>query len=247
MAATFVAASAVWTVSLNDPAIPSGTAAGDRMFLFCVAKPYDATFDAISGWTRLDAACGTNGTTASSVDLGSVKWEVWYRDWQSGDAAPAVNWSGTINVALNVIHTVRKTLAAFDIAACKGGDTTSGTALSITMDADPGITSGDLLLGFSGIAGNDATFASPVISAASATIGSATEAPAAEGSTTGGNDLEASACYAACTAGAGTAAPVLAWTLSAAQTGGGCIIRVRDVAAGGSIPVIMNQYRQRRN
>src|SRR3990167_7161408 len=212
--------------------IPAGTTTGDIMLLFLGHKPYSATIDTPTGWTKIAATEGANGTTASGVDTGSVKWACFYREWQSGDGNPTVQAVSSSTPALTVILSFSKTAASWETpAAAKGSDTSSGTGSSLTMDADPGITVDDMLAAFSVIAGNDATFGTPTITAASATIGTVTETPATEGTTTLQDDLEASASTALCTAGTGTAAPVVGWTLSAAQTGGGSTALLRETAA----------------
>ena len=210
------------------PALPAGNAAGDRNLLRVVCKPFSATIVTPAGWTRIAAASGTNGSTGSGIDTGSVQWALFYRDWQSGDAAPTVTVTSG-NVSLACIKGYSKA-ADEDWDApvgAKGSDTSSDTSFSLTMDANPGVVANDMLDTTAVIAGDSATFGTPTISATGATIGTVTESPATEGTTATGNDLEASASHALCTAGPGTAAPVLGWTLSAAQTGGGAIVRLR--------------------
>ncbi len=227
-------ASSAWAAGSTSvaPAIPTGTTTGDRMVLFVGTKPYNATIVCPTGWTPLTAGSGAHGSTANGVDTGSVLWGVFYKDWRSGDAAPTVSVTSG-NVSLGTIHSYSKTAASWVTlpVAEKGSDTSSGTGFSLTMGSDVGITAGDMLATFAVIAGNNATFGTPTITATSATIGSVTEEPATEGTTTTGNDLEASASYASCTAGTATAAAVVGWTLSVAQTGGGCLVRLRESSA----------------
>jgi hypothetical protein len=210
------------------PALPASPAAGDRMILFVGAKPYTATIADVSNWTRIGTQ-QTNGTTANATDAGSVTWSVFYRDWQSGDAAPTVTVTGG-NVALAVIHGATKTAASWDtVTAYFGSDTSSGTGYSITAASSSGnIASGDGLIHATVIAGNNATFATPTITATSATIGTVTESPATEGTTATGFDLEASSASALVTAGTSSADAVAGWTLSIAQTGGSALVRLRE-------------------
>lgn len=223
-------AAGAWAVGTTSvaPAIPAGTAAGDMMIMYVGCKPFGATIVTPAGWTPIPGTNGANGAVASGVDTGSVQWAAFQRPWVSGDGAPTVTVTSG-NVALGVIHSFSKSDdAAWSVAGAKGSDTSSGTGFSLTMDANPGIVSGDFLSTMSVIAGDNSTFGTPTITATSATIGTVTENPATEGTTAGGNDLEASASTAAVTAGAATAAPVVGWTLSVAQTGGGCIVRLRE-------------------
>lgn len=211
------------------PALPAGIAAGDIMILFVGCKPYTATINVPAGWTLIEGTDGANGTTASSIDLGSVLWKAMYRSWVSGDAAPTVSITSG-NVSLGVIHGFLPTSGSkFHIpVGAKGSDTSSGVALLLTMDVDFGIDAGDMLVNGAVIAGNDAIFSLPTITAAGATFSAATESPATEGTTTTGNDLEASAFWATCSTGPSIAAAVAGWTLSAVQTGGGSLVRIRE-------------------
>lgn len=211
-----------------SPALPTSVGAGDMMILFVGAKPFNCTINQPTGWTRIGTQ-QTNGSTASGIDTGSVTWSVFYRAWQSGDAAPSVSVTSG-NVSLACINGFTKTASAWVTpTAYFGSDTTSGTDYSITAASSSGaITSGDYLLHGTVIAGNNATFGTPTLTATSATIGASTESPATEGATATGNDLEASAAWAACTAGTSTADAVCGWTLSAAQTGGSALVRLRE-------------------
>lgn len=233
MAAAF-RASGAWAIGTTTvaPAIPTGSAAGDRMVLFVGTKPFNATINTPSGWTALADSAGNNGSVANAVDAGSVRWASFYRDWVSGDAAPSVGVT-TGNVSLAVIQGFSKgTNDTWDTpVAGKGSDNTSGTGFSITSDVNLGISNGDILCHGAVIAGNNATFATPTLTATGVTFGTVTESPATEGTTTGGNDLEASASYAIATAGPSSAAPVAGWTLSLAQTGGGSFVRLRASVA----------------
>lgn len=212
------------------PALPASPAAGDMMILFVGAKPFSATINQPTGWTRIGTQ-QTNGSTAAGIDTGSVTWSVFYRAWQSGDAAPTVSVTSG-NVALACINGFTKTAGAWlTPTAYFGSDTTSGTGYSITAASSSGaIASGDYLLHGSVIAGNNATFGTPTLTATGATIGTVTESPATEGTTATGNDLEASAAFAAVTAGTSSADAVCGWTLSVAQTGGSALVRLREDA-----------------
>lgn len=239
MAISFLAAGA-WASGSTSvaPALPAGASANTRMVLFVGCKPFNATINTPSGWTELAAGGGTNGSVANGVDTGSVRWATFYRDWQSGDGAPTVSVTSG-NVTLASIRGFDKGAGdTWDTpVAGKGSDTTSGTGFSITSDVNLGIAAGDYLVHGAVIAGNNATFGTPTLTATGCTFGAVTESPATEGSTATGNDLEASASYVNCTAGPSSAAPVAGWTLSVAQTGGGSITRLRVTAGDTQVPV----------
>ena len=213
--------------------VPTGTTTGDIMLLFVGCKPFDATIVTPSGWTKLDAGSGTNGTTASGVDTGSVQWATFYREWQSGDTTTTVTITGG-NVGLCTTQSFKNAGAnpwAIPVAA-KGSDTSSDTTFSLAMDADPSITANDMLMHYAVVAGDGLTIFTPTLTATSATIGTVTDNGG--GFTALGDDLGGSCSYALCTAGSATAAPVCGWTLSVAQTGGGSIVRLREVIVAGA-------------
>lgn len=223
------------------PALPTGSAAGDMMVMFVGCKPFNATINKPNGWAILNAGSGVNGSVASGIDTGSVQWATFYREWRSGDTAPTVSITSG-NVALGSIRGFTKaaTESWLEPVSGKGSDNTSGTGFSITSDVNMEIVSGDYVVHGGVIAGNNATFGTPTLTANGCTFGTVTESPATEGATATGDDLEASAFYTNCTAGPSNAAPVAGWTLSAAQTGGGSITRLRVVVGGmpdvGGIP-----------
>lgn len=212
--------------------IPTGTVAGDIMLLHVNCKPFSATIVTPAGWEIVAGSNGANGAVASGIDTGSVQWTTFWRLWQTGDGNVTVTITSG-NVALACIKSFSKNSANIWVTptGAKGSDTTSGTPFSITMDVDPGITTGDMIAGSTVLAGNDSNFGAPGITAASATIGTVTESPG-EGATASGDDLESISFYALCTAGTATAPAVVTSTLSVAQTGGGNITRLRETLAG---------------
>lgn len=228
------------------PALPASPQAGDVHVLFIGCKPSAATINTPSGWTAIPNTNGTNGVVANGVDVGSVAVAAFYRRWVSGDANPTI--SITLgNVALAVIHRFRPT-TGFSILTPvgeKGSDNTSDTAFSCTMGSDIDIKIDDAVVGYSYIAGDSATFGTPTLSATGVTFGTVTEAPATEGTTTTGNDAEASAMTAIPTAGRSSAAAVVGWTLSAAQTGMSNLIRVREEPAFRLNRLLVNQTLRR--
>jgi len=220
------------------PTIEASTTTGDMMLLYVGAKPYDATIVTPSGWTKLDAGSGSNGVVANGIDVGSVLWATFYREWQSGDSTPTVSITSG-DVALGMIQSFWKTSGrSWDTpVAAKGSDTTSATDFSLTMDANPGITVDDMLVNFATIAGNNAAFNSNSLVLTATGAGIETETTTGSASTLLGFDLAASNGYAPYVTGTASAAPVVEWTLTAAQTGGGSFVRLRTsiLTAGGPI------------
>jgi hypothetical protein len=217
------------------PAIPASTAAGDIMLLFLGCKPFNATIGSITGWTEIAAAGGTSGTTpVTAAGTGSVLWKVFYREWQSGDANPSISITSG-DVSLAAIKSWQKTGSGWEVpAGCQDADTDNTTTITLAMDVNPGITSGDMLDSAVWACDNGGALTAPSITATDATIDTATESPATQGTTALGSDLEASSCHAGCTAGTASAAPTVQWTIGTAEIDiGGGLVRLRESAGGG--------------
>lgn len=211
------------------PALPAASAVGDMMICIVGAKPYNCTIATPTGWTAISAQ-QTNGSTASSVDDGSVTWRAFYRIKESGDGNPAITVTSG-NVALACVHSYSKTQAVWSTpTAYHGSDTSSGPNLNLTFASSSGaLTSGDELISFMVIPTDTPNPASPTIAATSATIGTVTESPSTDGSSTLGDDLRASTATASVTAGTASADATGSWTFLASTTGGGSLIRLREI------------------
>ena len=227
-------ASRAWTAGAGTPqtvTLPSGSAAGDMMIAYIGAKPYTTTLGvSTAGWAAVPGTAGSNGTTASGIDTGSVVWAAFYKVFEAGDVNVTFTLTG-VNVALFTVQTFQKDANASWVTPTggKGSDTSSGTGFSITSDVSLALKAGDMISGWSSLPGNDATFGTPTLTGTGLTIDTPTEEPTAEGSTATGQDFESTAMYAKITAGSASVAPVMGWTLSAAQTGGGCIVRLSEM------------------
>ncbi|MFZ2540710.1 MAG: hypothetical protein WAW75_02930 [Gallionella sp.] len=216
--------------------IPAGTVAGDMMLLFIGGKQYDETITDPSGWTLLSAGSGANGTVAMGLDTGSVVWKVYYREFVAGDTGPTITTDGNVNIAL--IKSYKKTKATWVTpVAAKGSDTSSGTSLSMTMDADVGIIAGDMICHFACKPSDAGTMTVPTITATSATFGTVLNLPVTNASTLLGNDFGGASSEALCTAGTATAAAVCGWTITA-NTGGGCIVRLRESGSESGVSIL---------
>lgn len=211
-----------------SPAKHASTAAGHMQILQVGCKPFNATINTPNGWNLVSGTDGANGSTASGIDTGSVRWATFWRIFVGGDTDPTVSITSG-NVALAAIISFSKlagTTWATPVGA-KGSDTSSGTGFSLTMDANPGVQAGDMLQCFGVLPGNNATFGSPTLTITGCTIGTVVDNT--EGATAQGDDLESCTSHAPCTAGTASAAAVAGWTLSANQTGGGSITRLREI------------------
>lgn len=83
---------AEYTTDLQTVTIPGSPAAGDRMFLFVAWKDYAITLTTPSGWTAIVNSYA-DGTTGTGNGTGSMSQAIFYRDWQSGDANPTLDFS----------------------------------------------------------------------------------------------------------------------------------------------------------
>lgn len=234
MTVAFRAQSTAWATGTTSiaPTIPSGTTTGDIMVLWVHCKPHDATFSDPSGWTLLDS--GASGTTANGNGTGSVKSGCWYREWQSGDAAPTVNIT-TGNTAVGVIYSFSKTAATWttppDVG--KGGDQTNDATPAITYTglASGDITSDDLLTYTTGVCDDASAHSAATLTATSATIGAVTRRTP-DGTNTSGLDCSGWGGYAAVTAGTSTATLTGAFTVATAEPAFMSIaVRLREIAA----------------
>ena len=86
------------------PALPATPNSNRRHILFVGCKPFGATINTPAGWTALAAGSGTNGSVANAIDLGSVRWAIFWRVWQSGDAAPTVSVTEALIAAICLKH-----------------------------------------------------------------------------------------------------------------------------------------------
>ena len=242
-----VVSSAVWKSGTGTPQtvnLPAGWAVGDIAIAYIGLKPYTVSPSVTTaGWNAVPNTAGTNGTTASGIDTGSVSWGAWYKVLESGDTNVSFSIGG-VNVGLMGLTVFESTTSSsWDIpTGGKGSDTSSGTGFSITSDTSIALRTGDMLFGQSYLPGNDATFGTPTLTASGLTVASPTEEPATEGSTASGQDFESSAMYAEITAGSATVAPVMGWTLSANQTGGGAIVRIREMAVSVSDSITVTDH-----
>ena len=89
MAVTLVDGGAWATVSGTSlsTVIPGAPRTGDRLILLGGWKDYSITA-AIPGWTQIGS--WADGTVPQGFNVGSVRVEAWYRDYQPGVTAPTV-------------------------------------------------------------------------------------------------------------------------------------------------------------
>lgn len=243
MAVSVRAASATWTEITADqatvpiPTSPAPPQAGDRMWLLVSWKDVARTLT-ISGWTSGGTAFA-DGAVAAGNGTGSMKVQAFYRDWQSGDTAPVLDWDAITNLLARAAIIVLAKAAdetwdppVFRSAAWPATSTTQTVAAS----ASASVPDGSAVLAWIGLRDN-LTITRPTtgIDDSGGLItwnGDHVQAPATNHSTTTGNDGAGSGGYRLVTDGAINPTLRVTATISAAETGAvGWIIQ--DVTVSG--------------
>lgn len=209
------------TADCPAPALPTGTAVGDRVYLATssVGQP-----TAPSGWTELFNGQLGGGTMGASTGLryGGV----WYRDYDGVWSMPIVTAaSAAANTIVGGAMTLTKSAgeAWATPSATSGSDTTSDTSLSITSGTSQTLVTNGALWVAHFLPATPGTTTSIVITSANATLsGTVTLAPAITNNTTG-NDATFVARHLAVTSG-GTGAQTFTATLTTARTSGAVFV-----------------------
>ncbi len=213
------------------PAIPAAQVTGDMMILAVGTKPYNGanSISVATGWTSIGSA--TDGTVAAGTDTGSMKTELFYKIATSDtETNPQVdNSSNNVSGAVIIVFQKAANETWDTPVGAGGGDASAGTGFSVTASSNPGITAGDLLVGYAAIRSDAGTQSSITITATGATMGAFTESPATDLATTSGGDMAMSGGYVAVSSGTASAAPVYASTLAASHTGSAFIVRLRVI------------------
>lgn len=220
-----------WSAGLFNRTVepPPTISAGDMMVLIVGVKPYDATISTPSGWTAIGAQAA-NGTTASGVDTGSVAWKAFYKIAGASEGTVSLSGSGITNGAGCIVGFAKTKQSWVTPTIYNGGDTSSGTGYSATASGSSGnITAGDMLQAAIFLPGDNATIGSKAIAASGLTMGTVFTDPSSDVASASGDDLAASACYAVVSSGTASADATVTATLSAAQTGGSPLIRLREI------------------
>lgn len=225
-------------------AIPATPQAGDRMYLFARWKDFSITAQVTSpvGWTKLTEFA--DGSTSTGNGTGSVKVACWYRDWQSGDTNPTVDFSANPTNASVVIMVMSKAggdvwLTPLAVTAAMTNWTT--TSQIVSASSTVAVPSGGVVMGLIGIRDDTATMTRPTSGIDDSTSaitwnGNYVESPASHHSTTTGDDGAADLGYRLVTTGA-TATLRMTGTLSAAETGAGLWVVQGSATADPKAPI----------
>lgn len=93
---------AEYTTDLQSVTIPGTPAAGDRMFLFVAWKDFAITLLGPTGWTTIVNSYA-DGTASTGNGTGSMSQAIFYKDWQSGDPAPQLDFSTTTGLLAEAV------------------------------------------------------------------------------------------------------------------------------------------------
>lgn len=209
-------------------AIPSTPSlAGHRMVLWASWKDFAITVASITGWTAIGTEFA-DGAVVAGNGTGSVKVMCWYRDWQSGDAAPTIDWSANPTEGHAVIQIFQKpsdkswSTPLTVTAAMTNWTTTSQT---VAASATVAVPSDGVVMGLIGICDDSATMTRPTngIDDSGGLItwnGNYVESPVTHFNSTTGLDMSGDLGHRLVTTGA-TATLRMTGTISAAETGAG--------------------------
>jgi hypothetical protein len=219
-----------------DPAYPASIVSGDLLVLVVGMKPSSANGGSVTtpgGWTPITSLTGAGGYgTALAADTGNTNVFAFYKvsdGTETGNLSVSLTTNGT---SFGQIYRFSNATGSWDVAGTTGSDTSGDTTVSITMGANPGVTSGDYILGTMVIPTDVTTpaqFSAEALTQTGITFGTVTEV--IEPDTNVGNDLGGFVVRAPVSAGTASAAPVMTATAGGTVTnvrGPGVFIRVRE-------------------
>ncbi len=220
------------------PAHPAGIADGDLLVTLIGMKPSVANSGSVttpSGWTAvtggsLTGAGGYGGTLGA--DTGNTNVFAYYRVATGTEATERCFELTTNSVSWAQMYRFSNTTQGWDLAGATGSDTTAGN-VSITMSSNPGVTTGDHILGAMVIptdVSTPAQFSAENLTQTGVTFAAETEI--SEPDSANGNDIGGFVIRSSVTAGTGSAAPVMTATAGGTTTnvrGPGVFIRIREL------------------
>jgi len=224
---------ATGTTSLSVP-YPASIAAGNLLVMI-VGNKYPANGPATPvGWTLVANGQGSGGLGSAGGDSGQVYNTIFVKEalgTESGNLAVTVT---SANTSMARMFRYAKTAGTtWNYAATNGSDNSAGTTWSVTGAANPGITSGDMLIIGTSLNGNRVTGWTESVSATGATFGTTAERNDSTSST--GDDMGLIVSEHPVTAGTASAAPVFTMTGSSGSantnspTGASVMLRIREV------------------
>lgn len=234
MSVTYQSAGTI-AYSTGNPAVgyPASLSIGDLILLVVGTKPSTASVTRpVGDFAFLGSYAGGGGTTAA--DAGPTRLDVFWKIATGNESGTQTVTVPGNSVSWAQMYRYSNSTSFWDLAIAGGTDSTTGSAWSVTCDANPGIVAGDELLIASCTPtdiGAGAQFTSESVSATGATLGSMTEI--SEPFSSSGNDIGGFVFKMSCTAGPATAAPIITATASGTTTnirGPSALIRIREAS-----------------
>ncbi len=217
------------------PAYPASVASGNLLVLIIGMKPTTAnggTVTTPSGWTLITSLTGAGGYGATlGADTGNTNIFAYYKVAAGGESGSLTVTIGNNNVSWGQIHRLTNATGAWSVAGATGSDTSAGN-VSIAFSSNPGVTSGDYILGAMVIPTDVTTpaqFSAEALSQTGATFGAVTEVE--ESDSGNGNDIGGFVVRATVSSGTGSVSPTMTATAGGTTTnvrGPGIFIRMRE-------------------
>jgi hypothetical protein len=230
--------------------------AGDILWLFIVSKYPTDTAPAIpSGWTACaDYFKGNTPSPTTATGTGATRAQA---AWKVSDGTETGNVSVTLNGAQSgrmlacFIMNASTTAGNVLKAKCGGGfELPSSTAVSMTMDVDPGFQTDDLVFYFWGMNNMSITLSGITLNIPGCVVGTLTNF---KDNYTAGQDAAAAYGYCKITSGTSSGPPVLSMTASSFVApalpttggnpeGGALIVRMREQSANNLVITGINSF-----
>ncbi len=220
------------------PAHPASVAVNDILIVVIGMKPSTANSGSVttpSGWTAITngslVGAGGYGTTLG-IDTGNTNVFSFYRTALGTEASENCFSLTTNNASWAQMYRLSSDSDVWSLAATTGSDATGDTSVSIAMSADPGVTTGDHILGAMVIPTDVTTpaqFSSESFTQTGVTFGTVTEINEPDSAT--GNDIGGFTVRSSVSSGTSSAAPTMIATAAGTVTnvrGPGIFIRVRE-------------------
>lgn len=223
-----VSANTASATNLSIP-YPASIAAGNRLVMFVVTKPYNAVIATPAGWNLL--ATRTNGTTAAGTDIGSVQISAYDHVCTGSETGSLVVLITSGDSCWGSMFRVT-TSTDIQSAATTGLDTVANTSMSIAFDTNPGLLAGDVVLMALGWSTDAAcTVSASAITAAGSTFSGIVAAGDQNPRVTTGLDSGGNVNHAAVTAGPASGVPTWTATLSTGtnRLAAGALVRLREL------------------
>lgn len=214
------------------------------MFLFASWKTFSITVADPSGWTPIGTEFA-DGSVAAGSGTGSVKVMGWYKDYETGDGDPTIDWSANPTEGHVVINVWRRGSAVtWDDPLTATAAQTSWTTTEQTTEASStvDVKDGAVVMGLHGVRDNSDVFSHPADgiddSGGAITWEAAySKSPWAEFNSDVGLDMSGDLGHRIVSSGANGVTLSMTGTLAAADTGAIKWVVQGVTAAGGGVSI----------